>query len=153
MPKTTLERIFFTTTGVILMATTMVCVNKSIVMGGFSSAVIAQIPSNFLLRAPLAWIAQFFFVSRFAGKMADRYPSDNKLVYYAIRTGFSELLMCPLMSFYSNIIYLGLKPEFFYRWIQMMFLNWPFAFLVQIFFAGPVNRLIFSLVFRRKAKA
>jgi hypothetical protein len=151
-PKTTLERIVFTTTGVIFMATTMSIYNKVLAQGLFTIDTFKQVPMAFLQRAPLAWILQYFFVQNAVGKMSARYPIENRMVYYTIRTGFTVLIMCPIMSIYSNIIYVGVNTELFFLWLPKMVLNWPFAFFVQIFLLGPLNRFLFGLIFRRKVK-
>jgi hypothetical protein len=135
------------------MAYTMSLFNKVLSAGSFTADSFRQAGIAWFQRAPLAFILQFFFVQKFAGKMCAKYPTDNKMVYYVIRTGFSVLIMCPIMSLYSNIIYVGLSPDLIFNWLPKMVLNWPFAFFVQIFLLGPWNRFLFRAIFERQAKA
>jgi hypothetical protein len=148
MPKTIAQRVFFTLTGVFFMAIVMAIYNKSLVAGAFTWDVLKQLPSAFCQRAPFAFVLQFFVVQKFAGKMATKYPTDNKMLYDIIRTGFTVLVMCPIMSLYSNIIYLGININMVPVWFTKMVQNWGFAFFVQIFLLGPWNRLLFRLVFK-----
>jgi hypothetical protein len=152
MPKTTTQRLVFTLTGVLFMAFTMALYNKSLIAGGLKWELFKQLPLAFCQRAPLAFILQFFFVQKFAGKMANKYPIDNKPLYYAIRAGFTVFIMCPVMSLYSNIIYVGLSPDLILLWLTKMVQNWPFAFFVQIFLLGPWNRFLFGLIFKETNK-
>jgi len=148
-PRGVRERLVFTTVGVILMVTTMSLFNKALEHGGLTWDVFRQVPQAFLLRAPLAYTLQFFVAQRFAGEMTSRYLTNNRIEYYAIRTGFTVMVMCPVMSFWSNAIYLGFTADFVPVWLTRMVLNWIFAFSVQIFLIGPLNRALFRALVRR----
>lgn len=155
-PRTTKQRVVFTLLGVILMATTMATYNKYLVYGEFSLELFRQVGIAFLQKGPVAFLLQFFVVQKFAGKQAAKYPTDNKILYYCIRTGFTVLIMCPVMCFYSNIINMiqfhWTVGEFLEAWISKMPINWVFAFGVQIWILGPVNRFLFSKIFDRELK-
>lgn len=154
MPKTTFQRVVFTLLGVLFMATTMAAYNKYLVYGEFSTELWLQVGIAFCQKAPLAFLLQFFLVQKFAAKQAAKYPTENKLVYYAIRTGFSVLLMCPVMSLYSNLILMfqfhWSLGQMIANWIPKMMVNWVFAYFVQIFLLGPWNRFLFRSLFREK---
>lgn len=154
MPKTTFQRVVFTFFGVLLMATTMATYNKYLVYGEFSPEVFKQIAIAFCQKAPLAFILQFFVVQKFAGKQAAKYPTDNKILYQCIRTGFTVLLMCPIMCCYSNIINWVMFDwtfgQFLASFITKMPVNWVFAFGVQIWLLGPINRFLFRNIFRNQ---
>ncbi|MBQ8835360.1 MAG: hypothetical protein IJ001_10650 [Oscillospiraceae bacterium] len=157
-PKTVPQRIVFTALGVLLMATTMATYNKYLVYGEFSVNLFRQVGIAFLQKAPVAFLLQFFVVQKFAGKQAAKYPTDNKILYQCIRTGFTVLVMCPIMCFYSNIINMiqfhWTVWELLEAWISKMPINWIFAFGVQIWVLGPVNRFLFSKIFAKElAKA
>ena len=157
-PKTLPQRIVFTALGVLLMATTMATYNKYLVYGAFSVNLFQQVGIAFLQKAPVAFLLQFFVVQKFAGKQAAKYPTDNKILYQCIRTGFTVLVMCPIMCLYSNIINMiqfhWTVWELLEAWISKMPINWIFAFGVQIWVLGPVNRFLFSKIFAKElAKA
>ncbi len=151
MPKTTFQRIVFTFIGVLLMATTMATYNKYLVYGEFSHFLFSQVAISFCQKAPLAFILQFFFVQKFAGRQAAKYPTDNRLIYQCIRTGFTVLVMCPVMCLYSNIINMYTFGWSLGRMLESVLsrmpVNWIFAFCVQIWLLGPLNRLIFRHLF------
>lgn len=154
MPKTTFQRVVFTSLGVLLMATTMATYNKYLVYGEFSLELFKQVAIAFCQKAPLAWLLQFFVVQKFAGKQAAKYPTDNKILYQCIRTGFTVLLMCPIMCCYSNIInwiqFDWTFAQFIESFITKMPVNWIFAFGVQIWFLGPINRFLFRNIFKKQ---
>ncbi len=154
MPKTTFQRVVFTFMGMLLMATTMATYNKYLVYGEFSVELFRQVGIAVLQKGPVAFLLQFFVVQKFAGKQAAKYPTDNKILYQCIRTGFTVLVMCPIMCFYSNIINMinfhWTIGEFLEAWISKMPVNWIFAFCVQIWFLGPINRFLFRNIFRKQ---
>ena len=157
-PKTLPQRIVFTALGVLLMATTMATYNQYLVYGAFSVNLFQQVGIAFLQKAPVAFLLQFFVAQKFAGKQAAKYPTDNKILYQCIRTGFTVLVMCPIMCLYSNIINMiqfhWTVWELLEAWISKMPINWVFAFGVQIWVLGPVNRFLFSKIFAKElAKA
>jgi hypothetical protein len=144
-PRGGRERLIFTLIGVVCMVIVMATYNKAL-EHGLTWDVFGQVPLAFALRAPLAFVLQFFVVQKLVARAVSRYQTINVLEYYAIRTGFTVLLMCPVMSFYSIAIYVGFTSDFVLLWIQRMVLNWMFAFGVQVFLVGPVVRKLFSLV-------
>lgn len=93
MPNTTFQRVVFTNLGVLLMATTVVTYKKYLVYGEFALELFKQVATDFCLKVPLVWILQFFEVQKFDGKQAVKYPTDNRILYKCIRTGFTVFLV------------------------------------------------------------
>ena len=59
-------------------------------------------------------------------------------------------LMCPTMSFFATLLFKSAGKEFIAVWFQTTALNFPMAFFWQIFFAGPLVRAIFGMIFKEK---
>lgn len=59
-------------------------------------------------------------------------------------------LMCPTMSFFATLLFKHAGSEFVAVWFETTALNFPMAFFWQIFFAGPLVRAIFGLIFKEK---
>lgn len=149
-PKSAKERIIFTTLGVLLMATTMATFNKRLVFGSFSMELFKQVAVAFCWAAPVAFLLQFFVVQKFAGKQTAKYKTNNQILYYCIRTGFTVLIMCPSMSFYNNLVNMFRLHwsfgTFLENWISKMPINWIYAFCVQVWLLGPINRFLFGII-------
>ena len=154
MPKTTFQRVIFTITGVILMATTMATYNKYLVFREFSPELFRQVAVAFCQKAPVAFVLQFFVVQKFAGRQAASYPTDNQIVYTCIRVGFTVLIMAPLMCAYSNLINViqlhWTAGQFFTAFFTKTPVNWIFAFCVQVWILTPLNKLFFRTIFRKQ---
>lgn len=61
--------------------------------------------------------------------------------------------LCPTLNLYANFLLvldgtLTSFPAFLNNWLPKMVMNWPFAYFVQLFFAGPLNRAIFLALMR-----
>ena len=58
--------------------------------------------------------------------------------------------MCPLMSLAATLLFKDAGSEIIAVWLQTTAINFPVALCWQLFFAGPVVRAIFGLIFREK---
>ena len=66
--------------------------------------------------------------------------------------------MCPAMSFLAAIIYypyyMGFNVfTFFANWIELVCVNFPFAFFSQLFFIQPLIRTVFKVLFAKDIKS
>lgn len=157
MPKTTFQRVIFTITGVILMATTMATYNKYLVMHEFSPELFRQVGIAFCQKAPIAFILQFFFVQKWAGRQAGKYKVSNPIEYTCLRVGHTVMVMAPLMCAYSNIINMiqfhWSFGQFLAAVVSKTPVNWIFAFCVQVWLLTPLNKHIFGLIFKKQLAA
>ena len=62
----------------------------------------------------------------------------------------SIILMCPCMSFAATLLFKNAGSQIIAVWLQTTVLNFPMAFFWQIFFAGPLVRTIFGMIFKEK---
>lgn len=66
-------------------------------------------------------------------------------------------LMCPSMSLIAAFLYYPYNTEFnifilLANWLQLVCLNFPFAFFTQLFFIQPFIRTLFKLLFRKEIR-
>lgn len=57
-------------------------------------------------------------------------------------------IMCPIMSFAATLLFKENKT--FGTWVQTWGMNFPMALLYQMFYCGPLVRLIFRTIFHEK---
>lgn len=149
MPKTKFEDVIFT----IIMATIMVygmvvynvALNTNTVAGFTFLAALSELP----IMVPIAFVLEFFIVGKLARKLAFTVmsPSDKpQFITYAISICIC-CIMCPIMSLIATFLF---KTPSFGTWVQTFALNFPMAICYQMFYCGPLVRLIFRLIFRRK---
>ena len=71
------------------------------------------------------------------------------LAYNAISV-ISVIFMCPLMSLASTLLFKDAGREVIAVWLETTAMNFPMALCWQLFFAGPIVRFVFGLIFRER---
>ena len=59
-------------------------------------------------------------------------------------------IMCPTMSMIATLLFKNPGKEIVAVWLQTTAMNFPMALCWQIFFAGPLARLIFRTIFKKQ---
>ena len=101
---------------------------------------------------PVAFVLEFFIVGKIARYLAIKVmkPTDRpQFITYAISICIC-CIMCPTMSLVATILF---KTPSFGTWVQTWAMNFPMAICYQMFYCGPLVRLIFRLIFERKKGA
>jgi hypothetical protein len=74
-------------------------------------------------------------------------PTDKpQFITYAISICIC-CIMCPVMSLVATFLF---KEPSFGTWVQTWAMNFPMAICYQMFYCGPLVRLIFRTIFREK---
>ena len=99
---------------------------------------------------PIAFVLEFFVVGKIARKLAFTVmrPDDRpQFITYAISICICWI-MCPIMSLVATFLFKDTKT--FGVWIQTWGMNFPMAIFYQMFYCGPLVRLIFRTIFKDK---
>ena len=111
--------------------------------------------SNRIIMGPIAFILDFFIVSKLAFMCAARmvdfrncHPFSKILAISVPSVAF----MCPLMSLAATILFKNAGSQFIAVWIQTTAMNFPAAFFWQLIYAGPIVRFIFRHIFRENER-
>ena len=67
--------------------------------------------------------------------------------------GFTVSMMAPMMTLYVSVYHMGLCPELLGHWLMKLVQNFPFALCAQVFYVGPLVRLIFRTIFKKQLAA
>ena len=149
MPKNKFEDVIFTIIMATIMVYGMVVYNVALNTGGVTGQTFLMALHELPIMVPIAFILEFFIVSKLAGMLAFTVmkPTDRpQFITYAISTCIC-CIMCPVMSLIATCLF---KTPSFGTWIQTVALNFPMAICWQLFYCGPLVRLIFRTIFRRK---
>ena len=156
MPKNKFQEVIFTISMVFFMVYAMICYNISLNIGGMSNEVFLSAFHELVIMGPIAFILDFFIVSKLAfmcaARMIDFRNSHPFSKILAISVA-SVAFMCPLMSFIASILFgfqdaAHIVPNF----LQICVRNFPMALFWQLFYAGPLVRFIFRLIFKKQLK-
>lgn len=156
MPKNLVQSVVFGLLMVCVMVYFMVCYNISMDMGGLTPVVFVAALKELPIMAFIAFVLEFVALGKLAKILAFRFVNpecDKPIVIILAISAMTVLCMCPTMSFIATLMHSGTEM-LFTNWLQKWFLNFAPALLWQIFFAGPLVRFIFGLIFReRKSEA
>ena len=149
MPKNKFQDAVFTVIMATIMVYGMVVYNVALNTGGVSSKTFVSALRELPVMVPIAFVLEFFIVGKIARKLAFSVmkPTDRpQLITYAISVCIC-CIMCPIMSLAATFVFN--KPSFG-TWVQTWALNFPMAICYQMFYCGPLVRLIFRAIFREK---
>ena len=153
MPKNKFQEVVFTVIMVFFMVYGMICYNICLNTGGMSNEVFLAAFHELVIMGPIAFILDFFIVSKLAFACANRmvdvrscHPFNMILAISVASIAF----MCPLMSLAATILFKNAGSEFVAVWLETTVFNFPMAFFLQLIYAGPVVRFIFRCIFREK---
>ena len=162
MGKTRGEKIVFGILMSVTMAIGMEACNVAIKMGyntmpGGLSNMVNQVFPDALVEASTMWIFVFLFSILWGNRLGHalaakviRPEQDNPFFITLMISSCTVMIMCPSMSLIATIIFIGVDAQFLANWFATVYHNFAMALLWQLFFAGPVVRLLFRTLFRKQ---
>ena len=152
MPKNKKQGIIFSLMMVFVMVYGMVCYNIAMAKGGMTNEIFLLAFYEMPIMWPIGFIIEGLVVGKLAKKLAFSFvsPEDKKIMIILAISSMTVCLMCPIMSFIATLLFGHAGNQFIAVWLQKTVLNFPMAFFYQIFFAGPLVRKIFGLIFPEK---
>ncbi|MDO4490717.1 MAG: DUF2798 domain-containing protein [Lachnospiraceae bacterium] len=150
MPKNKFQDVIFTIIMATIMVYGMVVYNVALATGGVTNQTFLIALHELPIMVPIAFVLEFFIVGKLAKALAFTVvrPTDRpQVITYAISICIC-CIMCPVMSMIAMFLFKDTKS--FGTWIQTWGMNFPMALLYQLFYCGPLVRLIFRTIFREK---
>ena len=151
MPKNLFQEIIFTLIMVVVMVYAMICYNIALDFGELNNTVFVAAFSELWYMGLIAFAFELLIVGPLAKKLAFRIVNPAQQAPIMVTLAISAItvcLMCPVMSLMATlIIKQPSAANFFAVWVQTTAFNFPMALCWQIFFAGPLVRLIFRAIF------
>lgn len=149
MPKNKFQDVIFTLIMATIMVYGMVVYNVALNTGDVTATTFLAALHEFPIMIPIAFILEFFIVGKLARRLAFTVmkPTDRpQFITYAISVCIC-CIMCPTMSLIATFLF---KEPSFGMWIKTWGFNFPMAICYQMFYCGPLVRLIFRLLFEHK---
>lgn len=152
LPKNWLENLIFTVIMAFLMVYAMICYNIALNIGGMNDQVFIKAFGELRIMWPVAILLEMFVMEKPVMYLTGRVVT-REMPFFAvllIRCSLTVCLMCPTMSLVATLLFKDFAGAgFVSTWVQTAAMNFPMALAWQIFFAGPLGRLVFRLIFRR----
>ena len=149
MPQNKLQEFVFTTIMAMFMVYGMICYNVALNTGGFTNQTFVTALHEMPIMWPIAIVLELFVVGKLAPMLAFKIvrPTDRPQVITFMISFYICIMMCPIMSLIATFLF---KEPSFGMWIKTWAMNFPMAICWQMFYCGPLVRLIFRLIFERK---
>ena len=147
MPKNKFQDVVFTAIMATIMVYGMVVYNVALNTGDVSGTTFVAALHELPIMVPIAFILEFFVVGKIARGLAFSVMTPQErpqFITYAISICIC-CIMCPVMSLIATVLFN--KPDFC-TWVQTWARNFPMAICYQLFYCGPLVRLIFRTIFR-----
>lgn len=152
MPKNKLQEVVFGILMVIVMVYAMVCYNIALNLGEFTNRVFLMALSELPIMCPITFIIEMAFVGRLSKSIAFKILNPQKDSPFFITLAISCVtvtFMCPIMSLIATVLF-NRGGEILSTWIKACVHNFPMALCWQVFYAGPLVRTVFKLIFKDK---
>ena len=141
---------------VIVMVYAMVCYNIALSLGDMKNAIFKMALGELPIMGVIAFILEFFIVGHLAKYLAFKIvdPKCDKPIMITLAiSAIIVCIMCPVMSFIGSTLFgFTSMTNIIAKWLQTWVLNFPIALCFQIFYAGPLVRLIFRCIFKKQLK-
>ncbi len=151
MPKTKVQSIVFTALMVFCMVYCMTVYTVSMKLGGLSYAVLAMALKEMWVEYLIVFLLIFFIIAKLAMKLMRKMINPDGLPPIVPILTIQCLTVCLIVpcitlfaTFYHGELHSGWLPQ----WIQLAAQCFPAALRLQIFFVGPLVRLVFRTLFR-----
>lgn len=150
MPKNKFQDVVFTIIMATIMVYGMVVYNVALNTGAVTGKTFLMALHELPIMVPIAFVLEFFVVGKIARQLAFLVmrPDDRpQFITYAISICIC-CIMCPIMSLAATILFKETKS--FGTWVQTWAMNFPMEICYQMFYCGPLVRLIFRSIFKEK---
>lgn len=147
MPKNKLEEVIFTIIMATIMVYGMVVYNVALNTGTVDGSTFLAATHELPIMVPIAFVLEFFVVGKIARALAFTVmrPDDRpQFITYAISICIC-CIMCPTMSLIATFLF---KEPSFGTWVKTWAMNFPMAICYQMFYCGPLVRLIFRMLMK-----
>ena len=152
MPKTRLESVIFTAVTAWIMVYIMTLYNTVLATGSFTNATFLIALKGMWVEFIIIFLCAYFISGHVAKYFAFRVvtPEDRPIaIIFAIQifTVVSQVALASILGVYHGY---GFTSRFIPDYLATYCRNFIMALPVQLFIAGPLARLIFRTIFRRK---
>lgn len=152
MPKTKFQKLVFGTMMALIMVYGMEVYNAALRNGGLTQEAFVIPIWEVVVMGLLVMVLEAVLAGPLARKIAFKIidgKDAGRLTETLALSVVMVCLMCPLMSLSATLIFQG-GSDFPAAWLRTFLFNFPMAFCWQLLIAGPLVRLVFRTMFRKK---
>ena len=153
MPKTKFQSVIFTALMAFCMVYCMTVYTITLNYGTLSYQIFLMAIKEMWLEYIVVFCLIFFLITNTAKRLAFSIinPECTQPIYIIL--AIQCLTVCqivPVITLFATLIHNGISGGWFCQWIQLAVICFPMALCLQIFFVGPLVRLIFRNIFKNQ---
>ena len=155
MPRNKFQTIIFTLLMTFFMVYVMICYNIALEMGSMKNQIFLLALHEMIIMWPAAILIELLIGERLTMMLVKRIITpvmEQPIFMILLISTLTVCVMCPIMSLIAVILFKNPGTEIVAVWINTVVFNFPMALFSQIFFVGPLVRMIFGTVFKRETK-
>lgn len=152
MPRNKFQTLVFTFLMTFFMVYVMICYNIAIETGKMRNEIFLMAFQEMVIMWPAAIIIEIMIGEKLAMKLSQRIITpmiQNTVFIILVISTMTVCVMCPIMSLLAAILFKNPGTELISVWFNTIVFNFPMALLIQLFFVGPLVRLIFRTIFSK----
>lgn len=153
MPKTKFQSIIFTLLMVFFMVYCMTAYTISLKFNELSYQVFYLAIKEMWIEYIIVFCLIFFVITKTAKILAfktfDAHTAQPIFITLAIQC-FTVCQIVPAITLFATFFHNGITTNWFCQWIQLAITCFPMALCLQLFFIGPLVRLIFRTMFKKQ---
>lgn len=149
MPKTKCQSVIFTALMVFCMVYCMTVYTIALKFGVLSYSVFALAMKEMWLEYIVVFCLIIFLITNTAKKLAFRVidPTSAQPIFVILAIQcFTVCQIVPVITLFATLVHNGITADWFCQWIHLAVICFPMALCLQIFFVGPLVRLIFRKI-------
>ncbi len=153
MPKTKFQSVIFTAIMVFCMVYCMTVYTISLNYGGLQYQIFALALKEMWLEYIVVFCLIFFLITNTAKMLAFRIidPAGSQPIFMILAIqSFTVCQIVPVITLFATLVHNGISADWFCQWIQLAVICFPMALCLQVFFVGPLVRLIFRTIFKNR---
>ncbi|WP_313339771.1 DUF2798 domain-containing protein [Lacrimispora sp.] len=155
MPRNKFQTIIFTLLMTFFMVYVMICYNIALEMGSMKNQIFLLAFHEMIIMWPAAILIELLIGERLTMKLVKRIVTpvmEQPIFMILLISTMTVCVMCPIMSLIAVILFKNPGTEIVSVWINTVVFNFPMALFSQIFFVGPLIRMIFGILFKRETR-
>ncbi len=153
MPKTKFQSIIFTAIMVFFMVFCMTVYNLALNMGTLNGMIFVLALKEMWLEYVVVYCLIFFVITETAKKLAFRVinPAQSQPIFLILAIQcFTVCQIVPVITLFATLVHGGITANWFFQWIRLAVICFPMALCAQVFYIGPLVRLIFRTLFKNQ---
>ena len=154
MPKTKFQDLIFSFIMIIIMVYGMIFYNALTETSTITNTIFLECLKRLPLVAVIVFIIEHFFISKLSKSLTFKVldpKNTNSFFITILMSSLTVMFMCPIMIFITSLLfnYQGLN-NIILNFLTSTIHNFSMAICYQLFYAGPLTRLIFRTIFKSK---